>query len=138
MTRTTVSVARSVTLKASPAEVWGLIGDFHGADTWHPMIAASQREAAGDEEFRVLTVVNGAKVMEHLVDKTGHSYTYSIVRSPLPVAHYEAKIEVSTAGAGTRVDWSGSFTPTADNAEEVIAGIYEAGLNALAEKFGTV
>jgi len=131
----TSSVTRKVTLKASVPEVWGLIGNFHGVAQWHPAVAESIRETVGPEEFRLLKIKGGGEILEHLVGKTTHSYTYSIIRSPLPVAHYEAKIEVNTAGAGTEITWSSSFTPTADGAEGVVAGIYEAGLDALAKRF---
>ena len=136
MERNPVGVTRSVTLDAPESEVWRLIGDFHRLDRWHPAVAKSERALIGDDEFRLLTTQDGGRFLEHLVAHDTHSYTYAIVRSPLPVAHYEAKIEANTAGKGTEVTWSGSFTPTADNAEGVVAGIYEAGLNALKERFG--
>jgi hypothetical protein len=132
----TTSVTRSVTLHAPLPEVWGLVGNFHGLDRWHPGVERSVRETAGPEEFRLLSLAGGGEILERLVHKTTHSYTYSIVRGPLPVEHYEAKIEANTAGAGTRISWSSSFTPTSENAREVIAGIYEAGLSALGERFG--
>lgn len=132
----TSSVTRKITLNALLTEVWGLVGNFHGVAEWHPAVKGSTRATVGDEEFRRLMLDGGGQILEHLVDKTTHSYTYSIIRSPLPVAHYEAKIEANTAGSGTEITWSSSFTPTAENAEEVIAGIYDAGLNALVDKFG--
>lgn len=136
MTRKTVTVTRRVTVAAPASEVWRLIGDFHGLDRWHPVVAKSEPARIGEDEFRTLTTRDGARILEHLVAQTTHSYTYAIARSPLPVAHYEARLEVTTAGAGTEVTWSGSFTPLAAGAEKVIAGIYEAGLNALKQRFG--
>lgn len=136
MTRKTVSVTRKVTLKAPLATVWGLVGDFHRADLWHPAIEKSVRETVGAEEFRLLQIKGGGEILEHLVGKTTHSYTYAIIRSPLPVAHYESRLEANSAGSGTEITWSSSFTPTADNAEQVVAGIYEAGLDALKARFG--
>ena len=133
----TNSVTRKVTLTAPLAEVWGLVGNFHRVNEWHPAVEGSTRKSVRDEEFRLLALAGGGEILEHLVGKTTHSYTYSIIRSPLPLAHYEAKIEANTAGSGTEITWSSSFTPLADNADEVIAGIYEAGLNALAERFGS-
>ena len=133
----THSVMRKVKLNAPVASVWGLIGDFHGVAEWHPAVESSTREAVGNEEFRLLKIAGGGEILEHLVAKTGHSYTYSIIRSPLPVDHYEAKIEANTAGGGTEITWSSSFTPTGDNSEEVVAGIYQAGLDALAARFGS-
>jgi len=136
MAETTSFVTRSVTLNAPLPEVWGLVGNFHGLDRWHPAVERSVREAAGADEFRLLSLLGGGEILERLVDKTTHGYTYAIVRGPLPVEHYEAKIEANTAGAGTQITWSSSFTPTATDADAVIAGIYEAGLGALAERFG--
>ena len=132
----TSSVTRSATLGAPLTEIWGLVGNFHRVNEWHPAVEASDKRTVGDEQFRLLTLAGGGEILEHLVGSTTHSYTYSIIRSPLPIAHYEAKIEANTAGAGTEITWSSSFTPLADNAEDVVAGIYEAGLNALVEKFG--
>lgn len=131
----TSSVTRKITLNVPLPEVWGLIGNFHGLAQWHPAVAESIRDAVGPEEFRLLKIKGGGEILEHLVRKTTHSYTYAIIRSPLPVSHYEAKIEANTAGAGTEITWSSSFTPTADGAEGVVAGIYEAGLDALAKRF---
>jgi polyketide cyclase/dehydrase/lipid transport protein len=136
MTFMTSTVTRSATLNASLTEVWALVGNFHKVHEWHPAVEASTRSTVGDEEFRLLALAGGGEILEHLVASTTHSYTYSIIRSPLPVAHYEAKIEANTAGAGTEITWSSSFTPLADNAEDVVSGIYEAGLNALVERFG--
>jgi hypothetical protein len=99
-------------------------------------VESSAREAVGDEEFRLHTIAGDGEILEHLVARTSHSYTYSIIRSPLPVDHYEARIEANTAGGGTEITWSSSFTPAAGNADEVIAGIYQAGLDALAARFG--
>ena len=132
----TSSVTRKATLKSPLSEIWGLIGNFHRLHDWHPAVVDSIREKVGPEEFRLLKLKGGGEILEHLVAKTTHSYTYSIVRSPLPVAHYEAKIEANAAGAGTEITWSSSFTPTAEGAEGVIAGIYDAGLGALKERFG--
>lgn len=132
----TSSVTRTATLDAPLTDVWGVVGNFHGVANWHPAVENSTRETVGDEEFRRLSLVGGGEILEHLVEKTTHSYTYSIIRCPLPLAHYEAKIEANIAGAGTEITWSSSFTPTVENAEEIVAGIYEAGLNALVERFG--
>jgi hypothetical protein len=130
------SVTRRATFKAPVSEVWGVVGNFHGAHDWHPAVADSIRETAGGEEFRLLKLEGGGEILEHLVAKSNNAYTYAILRSPLPLTHYEATIEARAAGSGTEVVWSSNFTPTADGAEGVVAGIYEAGLGALAERFG--
>jgi len=132
-----VSVSRSVELPADIREVWAVAGDFHGLDKWHPAVAASTREHVTGEEFRALDLEGGGRIVEHLEGQTGHSYDYAILRGPLPVAHYHARIEAASTGDGCVVTWSSSFVPTADGAEQVIADIYEAGLGALRERFGS-
>ncbi len=130
------SVTRSVTVPAPVLEVWALIGDFHGMANWHPGVKGSTREHVGEDEFRALDLLGGGRLLEHLEEKARHHYDYSILRGPLPVAHYHARLSVSDTGAGTKVTWSSSFTPRADGAEDVVAAIYEAGLEALKARFG--
>jgi len=132
-----ISVSRSVTLKAPILEVWAVVGDFHGLHKWHPAVVDSTREHVGDEEFRALTLADGGRIIEHLESSGSHSYRYSILRGPLPVAHYHALIEATALADGTRVTWSSTFDPTAPDADKVIAGVYDAGLAALAERFGS-
>lgn len=130
------SVSRTITVNAPVREVWALAGDFHGLHRWHPAVASSTVQRVGDEEFRALMLEGGGQILEHLEGQTGHSYRYAILRSPLPVAHYHATLEATDAGGRTTLTWSSAFEPTAEGAEEVIAGIYEAGFAALAERFG--
>jgi len=130
------SVSRSVTLAAPVDEVWAVVGDFHGIHKWHPGVETSVREHVGSEEFRALTLSDGARMMEHLEGEDTHAYHYAILRGPLPVRHYHATIEAAQDGAGTAVTWSSVFEPTDPAAEEKVAAIYDAGLQALAERFG--
>ena len=130
-----VSVSRSVEVPADIRDVWAVVGDFHGLDKWHPAVASSTREHVTGEEFRALDLEGGGRIVEHLEGETGHSYDYAILRGPLPVAHYHARIEATNTGGGTQVTWSSSFVPTSEDAEQVIAGVYEAGLGALKERF---
>ena len=137
MTEDVVSVSRSVRLAAPASEVWGIVGNFQRLPDWHPAFSGSVAEKVGDVEFRHLTLADGGEIYEQLVDTTTHSYTYRIIKSPLPIEHYESRVEVWTTEGGSEVTWSSSFTPKAEGMEDVIAGVYEAGLNALAERFGT-
>ena len=130
------AVSRTVTLQAPVLEVWALIGDFHGMQRWHPMVKSSTREHVGDDEFRALELVGGGRLLEHLEEKTRYHYDYSILRGPLPVAHYHARLAVADTGHGTSVTWTSSFTPRAEGAEALVAGIYEAGFEALKQRFG--
>lgn len=128
-----ISVEESVQLNAKPAAVWALVGDYNGLYRWHPAVAKSER----DDKTRVLTLGNGAQITEMLLSKNEqmHKYTYSITKSPLPVAEYESSISVQPDGqGGSKVTWSSTFNAsgaTDSDAEGAIRGVYQAGLENL-------
>jgi hypothetical protein len=130
------AVARSVALAASADAVWALIGPFQALGDWHPAIARTDREDHGGAEHRRLHLHGGGAVFERLWGEAPHAYAYGIEDSPLPVAAYRAHLSVSPAGTGCVVVWTASFTPTAEGAEGVIGGIFEAGLATLSQRFG--
>lgn len=136
------AVKETVSLNASPAEVWSVVGDFDSLDSWHPAVAASDSEDDGAAKFRHLTLGDGSKIVERLDshDDDGRSYIYSIVDAgPLPVQNYQATIEVSEDGPNSQLTWSSEFdvdgVPEAD-AHAAISGVYTGGFAALIEKFG--
>lgn len=130
-------VSRSLSLPASPADVWKVIGQFQGLPDWHPAVAQSEREEIDGVEHRRLSLVGGGEILEKSWGGDGQSYGYEIIASPLPVSRYRANISVTeNEGGGSTVTWSSSFEATADGAADAIAGIYEAGFKSLKEKFG--
>ncbi len=131
-------VTRSVTLNAAPGEVWAAIGGFQSLADWHPAVETSVRDDIGGVEHRRLGLAGGGEILEKNLGADAMSYGYEIVESPLPVAGYKATISVADAGGSkVVVVWSSTFEGTADGASDIIAGIYTAGLDALAAKFGT-
>ena len=135
-----LTVERSVALPATAAEVWSLIGGFGDLDKWHPAVEGCRTETAGDETVRLLTLPGGGKLSEVLIahDPARMSYTYGIVEGPLPVRDYRSSLRVDAGTEGCKVVWSGEFEAEGtsdDKAREVIAGIYEAGLDALKKTF---
>ena len=65
--------------------------------------------------------------------------SYEIVEGPLPVEDYLSTLTVTPDGDGCRVSWSGRFRANGvpdEKACEIITGIYTAGLDALAKRFG--
>jgi hypothetical protein len=122
--------------KLSADAMWTKIGDFCGIAKWHP--ALEKCDLSADGKTRTLTLKGGGTIVEALVkwDAAGKSYTYSIVESPLPVASYTSTITVSADGAGSALTWTGKYdakgAPDA-KAQEVIQGIYDAGLKALTQ-----
>ena len=128
-------------LAAPAAEVWSLIGGFDDVPNWHPGAAASTLQDVAGETRRVITLNGGGTIVERLVshEDRGMSCTYAIVESPLPVTGYEATLSVTPVDGGCEVHWAGRFEPAgvpAAKAEEIVAGIYDGGLEALRKRFG--
>ncbi len=137
------AVRKTVSLNASPTEIWSVIGDFDNLDSWHPAVAASETIQDGTAKVRHLTLGDGSKIVERLDfhDDEARTYVYSILDAgPLPVQNYQATIEVSGDGPSSQVTWSSEFeadgVPEAD-AQAAISGVYTGGIAALIEKFGT-
>lgn len=129
-------------LSASAAEVWRLIGGYNALSEWHPAVQRSVLEDNG--RVRRLSLANGASLVErlHAFSERERSYAYSIEEGPLPVASYRSTLSVrERAGQrGCEVYWWGEFAPTGATESEavgVIRGIYRAGLDTLAQRFGS-
>lgn len=135
-----IMVERSVELKAPVDAVWKAIGGFGQLGDWHPAVMACRVEQKEDRTLRVLTLGGGAQLVEELVpaETESQQYSYKILSGPLPVADYVATLAVSEKNGGTLVHWQGSFNGKGmsdEDAANVIAGVYEAGLANLEKKF---
>ena len=136
-----LDIGRTVEVDAKPSAVWAAIGDFCGIGAWHPAVAKCEEAEADGKTRRTLTLGDGAMIVEELVawDDDAMSYTYTAVEGPLPVDNYESTITVTEAGEGSQISWTGSFDAkgaTDAEAEEVMLGIYDAGLKGITEKAG--
>ncbi|SPH24906.1 hypothetical protein DEA8626_03940 [Defluviimonas aquaemixtae] len=148
-------VTLSEDIAAAPADVWAVIGDFQDM-SWHPAVVATEGEGGSEPgATRVLTVgqVGGPTISETLedYDAGAMTYAYTITETPpevLPVSDYSSRITVMAAdGGGSTVEWSGTFKrydtsaepaegQTDDAATAAATAVYQAGLEALAAKFG--
>lgn len=134
-----LSVTKSITVTAPPAKVWQTIGDFCGIGDWHPAIASCTPSMKGSKHVRTLALKGGGTIVEEQTSRNNKKmdYTYTILDGPLPVADYHSTLAVSADGAGSKITWSGHFiakgAPDA-KAEDVIGGIYDAGLKGIADK----
>ncbi len=134
-----LNVSKQIVLDVQPSTAWALLGDFNGLNRWHPAVAASDLSGDGRNNGakRVLTLGDGAKINETLVDynDSGMAYTYKITESPLPVSDYVSTIKVEPNDKGTStVTWSSNFNSAGvDDAKavEIISGVYDGGLQAL-------
>jgi hypothetical protein len=129
-------VTRSVALNATPGDVWALIGGFQATPDWHPAIETSTRDDIGGVEHRRLGLAGGGEIVEKYLGGDAMSYGYEIIESPLPLTDYQSTISVADAGGKAVVVWTSTFEGTADGASDIVAGVYQAGLDALAAKFG--
>ena len=136
------TVRETVSLSATPAEVWSFIGNFDRFDSWHPAVAASDTVQDGATKIRQLTLGDGSKIVERLEsqDDDARRYSYAIVEAgPLPVRNYRSTIEVTGDGPVTTVTWSSDFEPdgaSEADAQAAISGVYTGGFATLVEKFG--
>ncbi|MGC9418165.1 MAG: SRPBCC family protein [Rhodovulum sp.] len=152
-TRQKVTVTTEVA--AEPAEVWAAIGNFQDFG-WHPAIH-STTGAGGNaiDATRVLTLgeAGGPTIAEVLykydADKMTYSYRITDVKvEVLPVTNYSSHLTVKPReGGGSVVEWRGAFyrgypnndPPPELNDEAAIAAVtavYQAGLDALVDRFG--
>ena len=128
------NVTRSGAFSAPASKVWAAIGDFHALADWHPGV--EKQTAEGD--LRHLHLAGGGGVIverllgEETVGET-RSYAYEILSGPLPVEGYRSVLSVAPADTGSVVVWTSTFEPSSEDAPDVIAGIYEGGLAALAQ-----
>ena len=116
-----LSVHMQVELKASPDEVWKLIGGFNDLPDWLPPIEKSTLDETG--KIRHLSLAGGGEIVELLEEQNDeeHYYRYSIIDSPLPLSNYVATLRVHAQGGGEHsiVDWSSHFN--ADGAPDLTA-----------------
>ena len=135
-------VVREVRLKAQAGQIWALIGGFNDLPNWHPAVLSSDLSLDDGATIRHLVIVGRIRLAERLLahDDAARTYRYTIADGPLPVEGYVSTVTVADNGDGSStVRWSARFEPAgapADVAVEAIEGIYDSGLNSLADRFG--
>ncbi len=141
----TLSVTREVTIDSTPATVWKLVGNFNALDVWHPAISKSELKGAGTKvgTRRMLTLADSNQtIIEQLTayDNAKTSYSYTIVRSPLPVVNYNGTITLNATPDGkTLLKWTSTFDAAAGgdsaNATQAVGNHYDSGLAKLVNNF---
>jgi hypothetical protein len=126
----------NIDIAASPEQVWQLIGGFGSLPDWLPYVPNSELSEGG--RVRRLANPSGDTILERLetFDNAARSYSYSILQAPFPVTGYVStlRFQETDGGRGSRVEWSGQFTPNGvsdQEASRLFQGIYEDGLKAL-------
>ncbi len=148
-------VTLTTEVAAPPAEVWEVIGNFQDM-SWHPAVHSTQGEGGNEiDATRLLTLgeEGGPTIDEILYKYDAEKMTYSyriteVAVETLPVTNYSSHLTVkSGANGGSLIEWRGAFyrgypnndPPEHLNDEAAIAavtGVYQAGLDALADRFG--
>lgn len=134
-----VEVKKEIILGTETATTWQKIGGWCAIADWHPAVTKCEVIKKGDDTFRNLTLGNGAKIFEKLINRTKSSYTYTILESPLPVANYTSTFSVKPDGKKTKVTWSGIYDAkdaTDKKAEDTMAGVYQGGLDSIQKQYG--
>jgi NADPH:quinone reductase len=138
-----VEVRRSTIVDAPIAQVWSMLRDFNGYDTWHPVVSRSRIEGGFPSNMigavRDFQLTDGSRVREQLLwlSDAEHSFEYCILNAPLPLLGYVARVKLLavTDGEQTYWEWRATFkTPPARQkslAKLVGEDIYEAGFRAI-------
>jgi hypothetical protein len=145
-----LTTGKKLEVKIDPAKVdeekkalWDRFGGWCAIAEWHPAVKSCTESKEGDAEFRTLTLSDGGKIKEKLLDKSGTSYRYAIVESPLPVKNYEAQFSVTPDDDDEdeiNVVWAATYD-AADGKEDAearktIDGIFKDGIASIKEKLG--
>lgn len=140
---------RSGVVTAPIGKVWDCVRDFNALPAWHPAIARSEIEDGRAPDsigcVRSFSLQDGGHLREQLLalSDPDHTFTYSILVSPMPVANYVATFRATpiTVGDRTFVEWWADFDVTAGTDEETVAnigdGVFVAGFAALEAKLGS-
>lgn len=148
-------VTLTAEVKAAPADVWAVIGNFQDM-SWHPAVFSNAGENGNEiDATRVLTLVEeGGPTISEILYKFSDekmSYSYRITEvlvEVLPVTNYSSHLTVKPLeSGGSLIEWRGAFYrgyPNNDPPENLndaaaiaaVSGVYRAGLDALVEKFG--
>lgn len=142
-----LEVSRSLEIKAPPAGVWALIGDFCAIEKWHPLIERCSVSRRSDDDGKIVVVRSMVAagglgtIIEVQTDRDEKAmrYSYDFVAGPLPVKTYHATISVHPNGENATVVWTATFDAAGMSDAEAkadIEGVYQQGLGGIAKEVG--
>ena len=137
-----LAVGKKLELKVDPKKMaeerdvlWKRFGGWCAIKDWHPAIANCEESTEGDAKFRVLTLKDGGKIKEKLLESDDTSYSYEIIESPLPVKNYQAQFALTPDDDDEdeiNFAWSAVFDANGKpdkEARDTINDIFKAGLD---------
>ena len=140
---------RSAVINAPVQKVWAAIRDFNALPAWHPAIAKSEIEGGLASNaigcVRSFSLQDGGHLREQLLalSDVDHSFTYSILVSPMPVKDYVATFRLTpiTVGNRTFAEWWADFNVTSGTeqamAAEIGDDVFVVGFEALEKKLAS-
>lgn len=126
--------------------VWTFARDYNGHGDWHPIIAESHIEDDRPADqvgcVRAFTTADGGFLRERLLSFSDrdHSFTYTILESPMPIKNYIATFRCTpvTEGGRTFVEWWADFdvgaADEADIRHRVGRNTFAQGIRAIAAR----
>lgn len=100
-------------IAAPIAAVWDLIRNFGDIGAWAPAARVVRIDGTGVGAVRHVEGSAG-HVIERCEahDEAGHSFSYSLVESPWPLANYVATVRLTSLDRGRcAIEWSSNFDP---------------------------
>lgn len=128
---------------AETAALWKQFGGWCAIAEWHPAVKTCEEIKEGGADYRMLTLQDGAKIKEKLLNKSGVSYRYAIVESPLPVKNYEAQFSIVPDDDDldeVNIVWAATYD-AADGKEDkdargAIDGVFKGGIDNIKKTLG--
>jgi carbon monoxide dehydrogenase subunit G len=120
-----------VSIDRSPDEIWKVMREFGGLDTWMPGVDS----CVLDGDVRTIGTM-GIEIKEQLRnrDDAARMISYSVVESPMSnLESHLATITVEPEGSGSHLTWSVEVAP--DDLLGLFLPVYEGSVVALKNKF---
>jgi len=120
-------VSHDITIARTPDEVWALLGQFGGLDTW----MAGVESCVVEGKHRTVGLAGGMKAEEDEVsrDDAARTYSYTVDGSAMGVTTWLATISVEADGEGSKATWALEMEP--GDLAETIGGVYAGALGHL-------
>lgn len=143
-----VRVVKSTIIDAPVETVWGVLRDFNGHDSWHPVVADSaiERGYASDRIgcVRRFHLQDGAELREKLLTLSDSemAFSYCLLDTPVPLLNYVAHVRLLPVTDGDRTFWHWECrfdTPEGREQElkqMVSENIYQSGFDAIRAHLG--
>lgn len=119
-------VTEIAVFKAPPAAVWKQLRGFCSIERWQSLVKDCRVRGSGEAVQRVITMRNGDRYTESLVEysESSRQFSYAMDSGPLPIENYQADFWVQpTADGNTRIVWRSTFEVAASRREKIVEDV---------------